>query len=124
MTKTPVERDDKGQFVKGQSGNPDGKPKGRKNVITSMKQDLEIALREGINPEEVKGIIASMVAEAQNGNVGAGKLILDKVLSNATNNEDALEGNSGWTFVIENATIQAHEPDEGNIIDVTPTEVE
>lgn len=118
----PVVRDDKGRFPAGVSGNPNGRPKGRKNVITALKQDLEIALREGLTVDDVQAVVKSMLAEALNGNVGAGKLILDKVMSNAKEGEEEKETGGGLKIIIENATLEAlHEP--SNIIDVTPTEV-
>ena len=43
---TDAARTDKGQFVKGISGNPDGRPKGSKNQMTLLRQSLEFSLRE------------------------------------------------------------------------------
>lgn len=102
-----VERDESGKFLKGVSGNPAGRPKGRKNVITTLKQDLEIAIRENLTVADVQNVVKSMLAEALNGNVGAGKLILDKVLSNAKEADDEKEQGGGLKIVIEHANIDA-----------------
>jgi hypothetical protein len=118
----PETRDDKGRFVAGISGNPNGRPKGRKNVITALKQDMEIALRENLSIEDIKGVVQSMLAEALNGNVGAGKLILDKVLSSAKETEDAKETGGGLKIIIEHANIDALQKDS-NIIEAIAEEV-
>jgi hypothetical protein len=120
--KSPVTRDEKGRFVAGTSGNPNGRPKGRKNVITELKQDMEIALRENLSVEEIQGVVRAMLAEALNGNVGAGKLILDKVLSSAKETDDAKETGGGLKVVIEHATIDSFQKDS-NIIEAIAEEV-
>lgn len=102
-----IERSEAGTWVKGQSGNPKGRPKGKKNIITGLKQDLEIALRSNLSQKDVEGVVASMLAEALNGNVGAGKLILDKVMSNAREAEDEKQAGGGLTIRIENATLES-----------------
>lgn len=118
MSSTTVDRNDKGQFIKGQSGNPAGRPVGSKNKIVALKQGLELAIRENLSASEVKQIVKAMVYEAQNGNVSAAKLILDKVMSNATAGEDVDTGTGGITISIKNLTFdQAPKLVEGEIID-------
>ena len=110
---TGVTRSEDGRFVKGVSGNPAGKPEGKKNVITGLKQDLEIAVREHLSATTIKDIIDSMVAEALNGSVGAAKLLLDKAVSNAKDVEDVQKDSGGFTVVIKNLTLeQPGEPQE------------
>lgn len=122
---TPV-RTDLGQFVKGQSGNPRGRPKHRH--LIDLKQDLEIAVREHLDVDKVKKIIEKVASMALKGHMGAAKLLLDKIISNAREDSEGA-GDSGRTVVfrIENALIQ-HAPAETppidvKVIDVTPTEV-
>lgn len=126
--RTPVARDDKGRFPKGVSGNPLGRPQGRKNEIVRLKQDLEIAIRQHVKAESVKDIINKMVNKARNGDVAAAKLILDKVLSNAREVEDTPGGEGGYKIVIENATfaVQGKEnpqPAQQPAVDAEYTEV-
>lgn len=115
----PVVRAPDGQFLPGVSGNPNGRPKGKKNLITTLKQDLEIALREGLSVSDVQAVVKSMLAEALNGNVGAGKLILDKVMSNARIEEDEKDSSGGLRIIIENATLDVLQQNH-NVIDVKP----
>ena len=124
MSKEVTTRGDDGRFLPGVSGNPNGRPKGKKNQITDLKQDLEIALRKHVDPEQIKNIINKMVEVAANGNVGAAKLILDKVLSNARETDDVQDAAGGWTFVIKNVTVQ-HEakPDHDDVVDGEFTDV-
>ena len=119
---SPATRDEQGRFVAGVSGNPKGRPKGKKNRITELKQDMEIALREHLSVEDIKGVIQSMLAEALNGNVGAGKLLLDKVLSGAKESEDAQDKGGGLKVIIEHATIDALQNTQ-HVIDVKAEEV-
>lgn len=117
------ERNDKGQFVKGQSGNPEGRPKGKKNQLTILKQDLEIAIRENVKVQDVQDVVNKMLDLAKAGNVGAAKLVLDKVITNARDSEDVQDGNTGFTFIVKNVTVQQEtQKTDDNIIDVTPEE--
>jgi hypothetical protein len=59
-------------FKPGQSGNPKGRPAGR--------PDRRSALRDAIL-KHVPAVIARLVAEAKKGDVGAAKVLLDRVLA-------------------------------------------
>jgi hypothetical protein len=110
-----------GTWVSGQSGNPSGRPKGKRNELTELKQDLEIAVRQSVATHQVVSIVNKMVDMALLGDVKAAKLILDKFLSNPKDSEDVDTGTGGIVIRIENATFKAQ--DESNVIDVTPIEV-
>ncbi len=120
--KLPADRDKQGRFVKGTSGNPAGRPKGKKNQITELKQDLEIAVRDAIAPDEIRAVVGKMVELALEGNVGAGKLILDKVLSNAKEGEDEKEASGQLKIIIENAALDIQQTNQ-NVIDVQAEEI-
>ena len=103
--KPPV-RDNKGRFVAGVSGNPNGRPLSKRNQITTLKQDLEIAIRENVRPEQIKQIVDKMIELAiYEGSVGAAKLILDKTLSNAKDSEEIKADGGGVRVIIENVTV-------------------
>lgn len=116
-------RNANGQWLAGSSGNLNGRPKGKKNVITELKQDLEIALRENLTVSDVQDVVAAMLLKALEGNVGAAKLILDKVMSNAREAEDTQDSSGGLKIIIENANLDVLQNTQ-NVIDVKPTEVE
>lgn len=101
------QRTDKGQFPKGVSGNPSGRPAGRKSQITALKQEMELAIRSHVRPDKLKKIVEKMANKAANGNVAAAKLILDHFLSKVTDTEDAGDKTGGITIRIENATFAA-----------------
>lgn len=100
-------RDGSGRFPKGMSGNPAGRPTGRKNEIVQLKQEMELAIRSHVHPEKLKKIIEKMINKAMNGNIAAAKLIFDHFLSKATETEDAVKDSGGITIRIENATFKA-----------------
>jgi len=116
-----VTRNESGQFVKGESGNPKGRPRNVKNDITNLKQELELAVRRGVTTTDIQAIVKAMVEKAQDGSVQAAKLILDKTLSNAKEAEDLVEARGGIQVIVKNATLQvstdANPPIEGELAD-------
>jgi hypothetical protein len=115
-----VIRDESGRFVPGKSGNPKGRPLGAKNRIVKAKQDLEVLLREDIlKPDDIREVWEAMVQEAKDGNVSAGKLILDKVVSQANSSEDVEKAGGGFTVVVKNLSLQGSEAEviEGEVIE-------
>lgn len=61
-------------FVKGQSGNPRGKPKGVRHATTQ----ISYALMEGNLAE----VLATVIERAKSGDMAACRMIVDKVLPN------------------------------------------
>ncbi len=107
MTEPTPARTPDGQFAKGVSGNPAGRPVGRKSEIVALKQDLENAIRKRVDPRKIQRIVDKLVNKAMNGNLQAAKLILDKVLSNAGETEEVSAGKGGIRIIVENATFAA-----------------
>lgn len=106
MIDQPPARADDGTFQKGVSGNPAGRPKGRKNEITELQQELEYAVRKHMTAAKIEKIVDKMVDLAVNGNTKAAKLILDKVVSNARGTDDVDNKGAGGILIrIENATV-------------------
>lgn len=62
----------KGQFPKGKSGNPSGKPKGARH-----KSSL---LAEKLFADEIQDICKGVIDEAKAGNMQAAKIVLDRLL--------------------------------------------
>ncbi len=75
------------RFVKGQSGNPNGRPRGSKNKITLMKLALEGELRTQLKPDMAE-ILAVAIMKAKGGNESMIKLLLDKTLPTTKAAED------------------------------------
>lgn len=100
-----VARNPDGTFPKGTSGNPLGRPPSKRNQLTNLKQDLEIAIRRNVRPSEISEIVNKMVEMAKEGSVGAAKLILDKTVSNAKDVEEVKNEGGGVRIIIENVTV-------------------
>lgn len=71
-------------FAKGQSGNPNGRPKGSKNHWSLLTDELRKALEKtvtvkGKNVTALEGIIQAMIQKAQAGDVQAAMFIADRV---------------------------------------------
>lgn len=126
-----VTRNDKGQFVKGQSGNPAGRRKGLKNYITEERLLLEAALREYAGSDKNKNkllkAIDRLIDISVNGEdkvaVNALKVLLDKVMPAASsqNEEDGNNGKGALTIVFASADGQAGRPVE--ILEGEATEI-
>lgn len=108
------ERSETGQFVKGQSGNPNGRPKGRKNEITLLRESLELALREQGAPH-MGEVLNTAIALAKEGDRTMIKLLLELHMS-----KTAPEGGGGQEKVTIN--ISGPTEDAREVIDVTPNE--
>lgn len=65
----PKQRDTK--FKKGQSGNPNGRPKGAKNKAT--------VLNEILSDKDKDAIIAKVVERAKEGDIQAIKIVMDRI---------------------------------------------
>lgn len=62
-----------GQFKKGQSGNPSGRPKGSKNFLTLLEQELDqkISVNENGRKKEItrmQAVVKRLVADTLQGN--------------------------------------------------------
>lgn len=124
--KAVLERNPDGTFLKGISGNPSGRPPSKRNQITTLKQDLEIAIRKNVQPHQIQAIVAKMIDLAINeGSVGAAKLILDKTVSNAKDDEEVKHDGGGVRVIIENVTVgrklETIEADEAEYSEVEDT---
>ncbi len=91
MTNEVVEKPKRGRFLKGQSGNPAGRPKGSKNKITLMKLQLEGELRTQLAPHMAE-ILGTAIEKAKKCDKFYVKLLLDKVLASVKSAEDEDSG--------------------------------
>lgn len=106
--KPPVVRTDKGQFVKGVSGNPVGRAKGTKNKITLARLLLESELRETLTSEGPKlmrkAISMAMGAKGKPGNDKIMRVLLDKMLATPRGDDSDQGGDRDVKVIIENHT--------------------
>lgn len=77
----------KGQFLKGTSGNPLGRPKGSKNKITMMKLALEGRLRTQLE-HDAHEILKKAVDLAKDGDTAMIKLLVDKMIPTSKSVDD------------------------------------
>lgn len=113
---------ERGQFPVGVSGNPKGRPKGSKNEIVTLKQDMELALRQHAKPEKLKKILEKVFNKAANGNMAAAKLVFDYFLSRVADGDEGGKEQPSIRVIVENATFKVEQERQQQIIEVTQVE--
>lgn len=86
------ERNKSGQFIKGVSGNPKGRPRGSKNRITLLKLEGEEAFRSR-NADKLQTVLDQILEAALEGDRSARKMVWDALMSKAQVAEDKTAGN-------------------------------
>lgn len=92
-----------GQYIKGVSGNPSGRPKGSKNRITVLKMQTEEAWRER-NTNKLDVLLDLILQDAMDGDKGARKMIFDALVSKANIQEDKAAGQK-QTITVHRMTV-------------------
>ena len=80
-----------GQFIKGTSGNPVGRPKGSKNRVTLFKLAAEEAFRDR-NQLAIDAVLDQILHAALEGDKAARKMVWDACMSKAQVAEDKAAG--------------------------------
>lgn len=107
-----------GTFVKGQSGNPLGRPKGSKNKISEIKLLTEQAVRSG-RLEDMISVCEQIIAQAMDGDSRSQKMVWDAMISKASSVEDKAAGTKQQIEIgVMNVERPRATPIEGEIIDV------
>ena len=80
------------QFPKGQSGNPNARPTGAKNLKTDLEEELQerIAIKEGGAPKNVskqRAMIKALMAKAVQGDARAANMLLTLLLKLVSRDE-------------------------------------
>ena len=87
MAGKEVVRKKNGQFPKGVSGNPDGRPLGSKNKITTLKLMVEQLAREE-HLESVQDVIRLIIQQALEGDHQSQKLVWEAHMSKGIQEKD------------------------------------
>ncbi len=84
-----------GQFKKGKSGNPKGRPKGTKNLKSDLQDELgeKIVISESGKTKKIskqKALVKGIAAKAIGGNVPAMKVLLDLIVRVTQDDPDSI----------------------------------
>lgn len=128
----PRRRDELGRWVRGQSGNPAGKPKGLRNYVTRERLALEAALRSYISNEDnlpkVLDGIDRMFDIIANGDdkqaVAAFKTLYDKLLTAPKDAAEQSDGPNKLVVVLKDAAVGSNQPAAMVIEDAEYEEIE
>jgi hypothetical protein len=127
-----IQRDHKGRFLPGQSGNPEGKAKGLRNYITHERLMLEAALRDYVaDPSQAQKLLSGLDrvlniavdSEDEKTALQAMKLLLDRVMPAMPpkEQEEAQQTDKKLQIIIQtnpNATVPVQTVHEGVAIEV------
>jgi hypothetical protein len=80
-----------GQYIKGVSGNPAGRPIGSKNKVTVLKLAAEEAFRDR-NTNAIDAVLDQILTAALEGDKAARKMVWDSCMSKANIGEDKAAG--------------------------------
>jgi len=124
----PAIRTTKGQFVKGQTGNPNGRPKGSRNAITLTRLATEHELRDFFKPH-AKKVLARAVDIALKGDpsnpatIAMIRTLLDKSMS-SLRNEDVGDSKDNTVIVQFNrllgSRVEQHARENAIDVEVLP----
>lgn len=128
----PRGRDSLGRWVRGQSGNPHGKPKGLRNYVTRERLALEAALRAYISnednlPKVLDGIdrMFDIIANGEDKQaVAAFKALYDKLLTAPKDASDTSDGPNQLVVVIKDAVVGSNLPAARTIDDAEYEEID
>lgn len=93
-----VERSTLGQFVKGVSGNPAGRPKGARNRANLLRSFLEESLLRDLSPE-VGPVLDQAIQLAKSGDPKMIKLLLGDLLRGSKATEEGENADKGPTRI-------------------------
>lgn len=110
-----------GKFISGASGNPRGRPKGTKNEITELKQEVELAVRQHADLKKIKKVLEKVFNKAANGNMAAAKLVFDYFLSRVNDADDSGKEQPAIRVIVENATFKV-EQQKAQVVEVIQVE--
>jgi hypothetical protein len=104
------------QFKPGQSGNPNGRKKGNKNLKTELQDELyeKISIREGgrlLNVSKQRALLKAMTAKALQGDTRAANVILNLIMRMVSQDND-----KNWEIDLTKADQDILKKFEGKIL--------
>ena len=108
-TKSPFE---KAMWKPGQSGNPEGRPKGSKNKLTLIKQALQEGIYEKLEKDFQK-VYAVTLEKALDGDVACIKLLWESIMPKVRVNDNAENTPTGGITIV----VQGTESPKGKLIE-------
>lgn len=112
-----VTRTETGQFKKGVSGNPSGRPKGSKNRTTLLRQAIEGDMVDRLSTDAID-ILEVAIELAKKGDTACIKILMDRLLpARKAADEDTKSGVSGINIVVQNMSKDSTTTIDGEVID-------
>ena len=108
-----------GRFLKGISGNPNGRPKGSKNKVTMLKLMVEEAVRED-NADKMLQVANLIVNQALEGDKDSQKLVWASIMSKSAADNSV----AGKESVQINISTTDSAPKKAEIIDVESEDIQ
>lgn len=102
-------------FEKGKSGNPKGRPVGRKSKSVLIRDQLINALEK-----DAVEVVKAIVKKALEGDMQAAKIIMDRLIPQQ---KAIMPGEEGMRQPVVNIVIGNIDENKSKVIDVTPTDI-
>lgn len=106
----------KGQFPKGKSGNPTGRPKGSKNKKTLVLEAIENQLVEA-SEKDAMAVYQKTVALAKAGDTTCIKILMDRFWPASRKDDKQDKQSGGVNIIIKGLEVEEPKPIEGEVID-------
>lgn len=105
-------------FEKGKSGNPNGRPVGRKSKSVIIRDQLINALEK-----DAVEVVKAIVKKALEGDMQAAKIIMDRLIPQQKAVQHGEEGMRQPVVNIVIGSVSESDGTKGNILDVTPVKI-
>ena len=98
-------------FVKGQSGNPNGRPKGAVSLLTKLKSAIRREVKDGLTVEDI--INAALLKRAAKGDISAIKLVYELTIGPLKQQHEVSHKVSTFTDFVSELPAPKDDDDDG-----------